>query len=85
MMSFVKTLTNVLRILSWTMFISIFISLFCILPLQYYLCSLPVCILVNKAVYKAYCQPKQQPVLTQMISLHRAQILSILKHSLCVT
>jgi len=30
-MSLVKTLTNVLRILSWTMFISIFLSLFCIL------------------------------------------------------
>ena len=35
--------------MSWTVFISIFISLFCLYCL--YLCSLPVYILVNKAVY----------------------------------
>jgi len=47
-MSLVKTLTNMLRILSWTMFISLFISLFCILL---FIFTFSASILVNKAVY----------------------------------
>jgi len=50
-MSLVKALMNMLRILSWTMFISIFFSLFCILL---FIFMFSASILVNKAVYYAW-------------------------------